>query len=137
MAKVKVKQDEILSTDPLITSMESVDLGHLPPVCFSYRDLNKRMSSRPRSFCPAVTTDDELIQGVKPLSDQIRSFRNGGLGLGARPLGDSNYDEDDSQVVDPSSEFGLDRFEKSEEVASQISTRMKKKYDEKLKQAEA
>lgn len=137
MAKVKVKQGEIFSTDPLITSMESVDLSHLPPACFSYRNLNKRMSSRPRSFSPAATTDDELIQGVKPLSDQIRSFRNGGLGLGARPLGDSNYDEDDSQVVDPSSEFGLDRFEKSEEVASQISTRMKKKHDEKLKQAEA
>lgn len=137
MAKVKVKQDEILSTDPLITSMESVDLGHLPPVCFSYSNLNKRMSSCPRSFCPAATTDDELIQGVKPLSDQIRSFRNGGLGLGARPLGDSNYDEDDSQVIDPSSEFGLDRFEKSEEVASQISTRMKKKHDEKLKHAES
>lgn len=137
MAKVKVKQDEILSTDPLITSMESVDLGHLPPACFSYSDLNKRMSSRPRSFSPAATTNDDLIQGVKPLSDQIRSFRNGGLGLGARPLGDSNYDEDDSQVVDPSSEFGLDRFEKSEEVASQISSRMKKKHDEKLKQAEA
>lgn len=137
MVKVKVKQDEILSTDPLITSMESVDLGHLPPARFSYRDLNKRMSFCPRSFHPSATTDDELIQGVKPLSDQIRSFRNGGLGLGARPLGDSNYDEDDSQVVDPSSEFGLDRFEKSEEVASQISTRMKKKHDEKLKQAEA
>ena len=137
MAKVKVKQDEILSTDPLITSMESVDLSQLPPACFSYRNLNKRMSSHPRSFFPAATTDDDLIQGVKPLSDQIRSFRNGGLGLGARPLGDSNYDEDDSQVVDPSSEFGLDRFEKSEEVASQISTRMKKKHDEKLKHAEA
>lgn len=136
MVKAKVKQDEILSTDPLITSMESVDFGHLPPACFSYSNLNKRMSSRPRSFSPAATTDDELIHGVKPLSDQIRSFRNGGLGLGARPLGDSNYDEDDSQDVDPSSEFGLDRFEKSEEVASQISTRMKKKHDEKLKHAE-
>lgn len=103
---------------------------------FSFKNLDKRMSLRPRSFSPTATTDDELIQGVKPLSDQIRSFRNGGLGLGARPLGDSNYDEDDSQVVDPSSEFGLDRFEKSEEVASQISTRMKKKHDEKLKHAE-
>ena len=137
MVKAKVRQDEILSTDPSITSMESVDLGHLPPACFSYSDLNKRMSSRPRSFSPSATTDDELIHGVKPLSDQIRSFRNGGLGLGARPLGDSNYDEDDSLVVDPSTEFGLDRFEKSEEVASQISTRMKKKHDEKLKHAEA
>lgn len=136
MAKVKVKQGEILSTDPLITSMESVDLGHLPPAWFSYRDLNKRMSSRPCSFSPNATTDDQLIHGVKPLSDQIRSFRNGGLGLGARPLSDSNYDEDDSQVVDPSSDFGLDRFEKSEEIASQISTRMKQKHDEKLKHAE-
>lgn len=137
MAKVEVKRNEILSTDPSITSMESVDLGNLPPACFSYRNLNKRMSSRPRSFSPNETTDDQLIHGVKPLSDQIRSFRNGGLGLGARPLSDSNYDEDDSQVVDPSSEFGLDRFEKSEEVASQISTRMKKKHDEELKHAES
>lgn len=103
---------------------------------FSYKNLNKRMSSRPCSFSPNETTDDQLIHGVKPLSDQIRSFRNGGLGLGARPLGDSNYDEDDSQVVDPSSDFGLDRFEKSEEIASQISTRMKQKHDEKLKHAE-
>lgn len=137
MAKVKANNADVISNDPLITSMESVDLGHLPPACFSYGNLNKRMSSRPRSFCPAVTMDDELIHGVQPLSEQIRSFRNGGLGLGARPLSDSNYDEDDSQVVDPSSEFGLDRFEKSEEVASQISTRMKKKHDEKLKHAEA
>lgn len=103
---------------------------------FSYKNLNKRMSSRPCSFSPTVTADDELIHGVRPLSDQIRSFRNGGLGLGVRPLSDSNYDEDDSQVVDPSSDFGLDRFEKSEEIASQISIRMKQKHDEKLKHAQ-
>lgn len=103
---------------------------------FSYKNLNKRMSLRPCLFCPNVTTDDQMIHGVKPLSDQIRSLRNGGLGLGVRPLSDSNYDEDDSQAVDPSSEFGLDRFEKSEEIASQISTRMKRKHDEKLKHAE-
>jgi hypothetical protein len=103
---------------------------------FSFKNLHKRMSSRPRSFSPNETTDDQLIHGVMPLSDQIRSFRKGGLGLGVRPLGDSNYDEDDSQVVDPSSDFGLDRFEKLEEIASQISTRMKQKHDEKLKHAE-
>lgn len=103
---------------------------------FSYKNLNKRMSFRPCSFSPTVTVDDDLIHGVRPLSDQIRSFRNGGLGLGVRPLSDSNYDEDDSQIVDPSSDFGLDRFEKSEEIASQISTRMKQKHDEKLKHAE-
>ena len=103
---------------------------------FSFKDLNKRMSSRPCSFFSNETTDDELIHGVKSLSDQIRSFRNGGLGLGSRPLSDSNYDEDDSQLVDPSSDFGLDRFEKSEEIASQISTRMKQKHDEELKHAE-
>lgn len=103
---------------------------------FSFKNLNKRMSSRPCSFSPSATTDDELIHGVKPLSDQIRSLRNGGLGLGVRPLSDSNYDEDDSQLVDPSSDFCLDRFEKLEEIASQISTRMKQKYDDKLKHAE-
>lgn len=103
---------------------------------FSYKNLNKRMSLRPCSFSPNETTDDQLIHGVKTLSDQIRSFRNGGLGLGVRKLSDGNYDEDDSQLVDPSSDFNLDRFEKSEEIASQISTRMKQKHDEKLKHAE-
>ena len=103
---------------------------------FSFKNLNKRMSSRPCVCSSVPTSDDQLIHGVKTLSDQIRSFRNGGLGLGARPLSDSNYDEDDFQIVDPSSDFGLDRFEKSEEIASQISTRMKQKHDEKLKHAD-
>ena len=137
MVKVKTKQDEILSTDPLITSMESVDLGHLPPACFSYRNLNKRMSSRPFPVAQRATSEDELVFGVKSLSDQVRTMRHGGLGPGTRELTDGNYDEDDSQVVDPSSDFGLDRFEKSEEIASQISTRMKRKHDEKLKHAES
>lgn len=103
---------------------------------FSYKNLNKRMSSRPCSFSPNETTDDQLIHGVKTLSDQIRSFRNGGLGLGVRPLSDSNYDEDDSLIVDPTSDFGLDRFEKAEAIASQISARMKQKHDEELKHAD-
>lgn len=94
------------------------------------------MSFRPASYVPAGTSDDQLICGVKTLSDQIRSFRLGGLGLGARKLTDANYDEDDVQTIDPSSDFTLDRFEKSEEIASQISTRMKQKHDEKLKHAE-
>ena len=65
---------------------------------------------------------------MKSLFDQIRTMRHGGLCPGIRELTDGNYDEDDSQTVDPSSDFGLDRFEKSEEIASQISTRMKQKH---------
>lgn len=103
---------------------------------FSYKNLNRRMSSRPCVSSPTPTTDDQLICGVKSLSDQIRTMRHGGLGPGTRELTDGNYDEDDSQIVDPSSDFGLDRFEKSEEIASQISSRMKQKHDEKLKHAE-
>lgn len=103
---------------------------------FTYKYLYRKMSARP---CPAALTstpDDEFIFGVKTLSAQIRSFRHGGLGLGSRELGDANYDEDNVQDVDPSTDFTLDRFEKSEEIAAQISTRMKQKHDEKFKHAE-
>lgn len=103
---------------------------------FSYKNLYKRMSSRPFPPSQRGTSVDELLFGVKSLSDQIRTMRHGGLGPGVRQLSDSNYDEDDVQTVDPSSDFTLDRFEKSEEIASQISTRMKQKHDEKLKHAE-
>lgn len=103
---------------------------------FTYKNLNRRMSFRPFSGSCAPTTDDELICGVKTLSDQIRTLRHGGLGPAARQLGDANYDEDSSLAVDPSTDFTLDRFEKSEEIAAQISTRMKQKHDDKLKHAE-
>lgn len=103
---------------------------------FSYKNLHRRMSSRPIPAVQNPTPADELIFGVKSLSDQIRTMRHGGLPVGSRELTDANYDEDDVQTIDPSSDFTLDRFEKSEEIASQISTRMKQKHDEKLKHAE-
>lgn len=78
----------------------------------------------------------DLIEGVKTLSDQIASYRAGGLSLGSRELKDSYFDEDDSEVVDPSTEFGLDRFEKSEAIVSMVSDRMAKRKKDKIEQAE-
>lgn len=106
---------------------------------FDFSRLPARMSrcrrgSHRGKFPP--TSPDELLHGVKSLSDQIRSYRAGGLSLGTRELGDSNYDEDDSNQVDPSIEPGLDRFERAEALASTISSRMQKKHKEKLEKAE-
>lgn len=78
----------------------------------------------------------ELIEGVKTLPEQIASYRAGGLKTGSRELKDSHFDEDDVDDVDPSSEFGLDRFEITEKLSSTISRRMAAKKKEKLKQAE-
>ena len=83
-----------------------------------------------------VPPADPLLEGVMPLRDQIASFRRGGLGLGSRPLPDSAYDEDDTTDVDPTSEFGLDRFERAEAIASTISDRMKSKHSDKLDHAD-
>ncbi len=83
-----------------------------------------------------VAEPDELIVGVKPLSAQIASFRAGGLKTGSRELKDSSYDEDGVFDTDPSSEFGLDRFEKAEAISSQISERMSKKKKDSLEHAE-
>lgn len=108
---------------------------------FEYFDFSKlplRMSQRRRcarrGFC-TPTTDENLIYGVKPLSDQIRSMRKGGLPLASRELGESSYDEDDSEDIDPTFEPGFDRFERSEALRDRISSRMKKRYEEKFKQA--
>lgn len=103
---------------------------------FTYENLPSRMSCAPDPMVPAGTTLDELVCGVKSLSDQIRSFRAGGLSSGTRELKDSLYDEDDSTDVDPSSEYGLDRFERSEAVLAVVSDRMAKKKKEKLEHAE-
>lgn len=103
---------------------------------FTYENLPKRMFGprAPRGF--EGTPRDQMICGVKSLSDQIRSFRAGGLSSGTRELKDSLYDEDDSIDVDPSSEFGLDRFERGEAIAATVSDRMAKKSKEKLEHAE-
>lgn len=105
---------------------------------FDFSKLPLRMSRRRRcarrGFC-TPTTEDNLIYGVKSLSDQIRSMRKGGLPLGLRELGDSSYDEDDSEDIDPTFEPGFDRFERSEALRDRISSRMKKRYEDKLNQA--
>lgn len=87
---------------------------------------------------PVVHSSDgvELIEGVKTLSEQIASYRAGGLKIGSRELKDSHFDEDDVEDVDPSSEFGLDRFEVTEKLSSTISRRMAARKKEKLQQAE-
>lgn len=103
---------------------------------FTYKNLHMRMSERPTVAVSTPTPPDNLILGVKSLSDQIRSYRAGGLHMGSRQLSDSNYDEDDSTVCDPSSQFGMDRFEKAEAIAGQISERMAKKHKDKLEKAE-
>lgn len=102
---------------------------------FTYKNLHNRMSERSTIGISSPTSDDELIHGIKPLSDQIRSFRSGGLKMGIRELSDSNYDEDDFTEFDPSSEFGKDRFEKVEQISSMISDRMAKKHKKKIEEA--
>ena len=102
---------------------------------FTYDNLPDRMSCRPDLMASVGTTLDELVCGVKSLSDQVRSFRAGGLSSGTRELKDSLYDEDDSTDVDPSSDFSLDRFERSEAIVATVSDRMAKKKKEELEHA--
>lgn len=103
---------------------------------FSFKGLQARMSCKPVPSKSTPTPWMIWIQGVKCLSDQIRSYRCGGLSTGTRQLSESNYDEDDVVDIDPSSEFGLDRFEKSEELAATISRRMAAKKKQKLNDAD-
>lgn len=105
---------------------------------FDFSKLPLRMSRRRRcarrGFC-TPTTDENLIFGVKPLSEQIRSMRKGGLPLASRELEESAYDEDDVEDIDPTFEPGFDRFEKAEALRDRVSSRMKKRHEEKLKLA--
>lgn len=117
-----------LSTGASIQFSEEFDFGKLPA-----RMSRCRRGSR-GSFLP--TSDDDLIHGVKSLSEQIRSMRHGGLPLGSRELTDASYDEDDSEMIDPTFEPGADRFEKDEALASVISDRMRKKYKERFEHAD-
>ncbi len=119
---------KILSTDVSIQSFEGFDFGDLPA-----RMSRCRRGSR-GSFLP--TSDDDLILGVKSLSEQIRSMRHGGLPLGSRELTDASYDEDDSELIDPTFEPGADRFEKMEGLSAVVSDRMRKKYEERFKHAD-
>lgn len=117
-----------LSTDASVQFFEDFDFGNLPA----------RMSRCRRGFrgCSSHTPEDELIFGVKPLSAQIRSMRKGGLPLGSRELTDASYDEDDSEMIDPTFEPGADRFEKMEGLSSVVSDRMRKKYKERFEHAD-
>ena len=117
-----------LSTDASIRFFEEFDFGKLPA-----RMSRCRRGSR--GVC-APTLGDDVILGVKSLSEQIRSMRKGGLPLGSRELTDANYDEDDSEMVDPTFEPGLDRFEKFESLVSVVSDRMRKKYKERFEHAD-
>lgn len=117
-----------ISNDEDLQFFEDFDFSKLPP------RMSRRRRCARRGVC-TPTSDEELIHGVKPLSDQIRSMRKGGLPLGSRELGDSSYDEDDSEDIDPTFEPGFDRFERSEALRDRISSRMKKRYEDKLNQA--
>lgn len=117
-----------LSTDALVQFFEEFDFAHLPARM-------SRCCHGSRGVC-VPTPDDDLIHGVKSLSEQIRSMRHGGLPLGSRELTDASYDEDDSELIDPTFEPGADRFEKMEGLSSVVSDRMRKKYKEKFEHAD-
>lgn len=105
---------------------------------FDFASLPARMSRcrrGSRGVCVS-TPDDDLIHGVKSLSEQIRSMRHGGLPLGSRELTDASYDEDGSELIDPTFEPGADRFEKMEGLSFVVSDRMRKKYKEKFEHAD-
>ena len=117
-----------LSTDVSVQSFEDFDFGNLPT-----RMSRCRRGSR-GAYAPTLA--DDVVFGVKSLSEQIRSMRKGGLPLGSRELTEANYDEDDSELIDPTFEPGADRFEKLEGLSSVVSDRMRKKYEERFKHAD-
>lgn len=117
-----------LSTDVPVQFFEDFDFGNLPT-----RMSRCRRGSR-GAYAP--TSVDDVVFGVKSLSEQIRSMRKGGLPLGSRELTEANYDEDDSEMIDPTFEPGFDRFEKFESLASVVSDRMRKKYKERFDHAD-
>lgn len=117
-----------LLTDVSVPFFEDFDFAHLPARM-------SRCRHGSRGVC-VPTPSDDLIYGVKSLSDQIRSMRHGGLPLGSRELTDSVYDEDDSELIDPTFEPGADRFEKMEGLSSVVSDRMRKKYKERFEHAD-
>lgn len=102
---------------------------------FSNRKIRDPRSSVCRSVLPP-TPEDDFLHGVLPLSEQIRKVLAGGQPPQSRELRDSNYDEDDSQDVDPLSEFGIDRFERAEAMTDLISDRIAKKKKKQLETAD-
>lgn len=117
-----------ISNNEDLQFFEDFDFSKLPP------RMSRRRRCARRGVC-TPTSDEELIHGVKSLSEQIRSMRKGGLPLGSRELEESSYDEDDVEDIDPTFEPGFDRFEKAEALRDRISGRMKKRQEEKLKLA--
>lgn len=79
--------------------------------------------------------DSHSIDGCQSLSRMIRIQRAGGVAVKVRQLSDSDYDEDDSTVVDPSID-NLDKFERAQALSDQISYRMRKQKEDKLKNLE-
>lgn len=84
-----------------------------------------------------VVEHSDYIYGVDSLTAQFRRSRYGLLAPELKKLPDSQYDEDDSMFVDPSSNPSLDRFERTEEIARAISDRMKKSKKDALEHAES
>lgn len=78
---------------------------------------------------------NQLNFGVLPLSSQISAMRRGGVSLSTRRLGDGNYDEDDSETIDPAIN-DLDRFERLNAITDTISERMKQRDKDKLEHAD-
>lgn len=77
----------------------------------------------------------EFLDGIKPFSAQLRSLRKGGLGLVEVELPESRYDEEKSSALDPLAQFGSDRFERAETVASMISEDQQRAKRDKLEHA--
>lgn len=102
---------------------------------FDFRDLRHMSHGR----VPVIEEfdEDKFLHGVRPLSEQIRSFRKGVQALDTHKIPDAFYDEDDETQVDPSFDPELDRFERAEALADRISERMKKQKEESLQHADA
>lgn len=96
------------------------------------------MRRRIRLFgCVNRSTSGDFTFGVDSLVKQLRNAHFGGLPVDQEKAPDSFYDEDDVFDVDPSSDPSLDRFERTEKIASSISKRMSAKKKEQLEKAEA
>lgn len=99
------------------------------------KDLMKRRICIPDAGVP--TTTEDFVYGVESLSQQLRNARFGGLPVDQDKAPDSSYDEDDVLEVDPTTNPSLDRFERTEQIASQISSRMKSKHKDELEHAKS
>lgn len=104
---------------------------------FTFKRLNATMSAGRRPVSRTTPVEDDLLLGVLPFTDQIRRFRMGGLALNERAPEQMGYDEDDTTIVDPSAQFGTDRFERAEGLREILSDRMKSQKQAALEHADA